>query len=526
VNYTVTLTAEDYNAEVDLWVVKWKIPYNASIGTYNFTIQANSVEDIYGNIGPENATSPSGSFTVERATITVENFKTDMDVYETGEVATVTFDAFYPSGDKVTTGNVTLTFEGYGAGSFNVNASYNAGVGKWYATFSIQDDWIGPYNVTISANSLNDTATPPNSGPSAAIKASFDVAQIRVIEIIVDVGSSYFPGETANFYAAARLRGAPYDLPATALSAEVHAPDGAVTELTATKVAAGVYKFSYVFPADAPAGGYVAVVKAYYEVAPYTYARGFGIVSFSVSPTLTEWNAWLTEIKNGVAVINTTIGEVKLSLDDLNATIISIKDGIVTLNTTLGEVKAEVEALDLSAIEGKLVSIENGIAYINTTLGEIEVKLDALDLSAIDAKLTAINGTVATISSDIGDVQTSLDEIVESIESVGGDVVQIKTKVGTIEGKVTSIDGNVATISTDIGKIKTDVSNIKDLASDASTYSKDAKSSADEAKEAAESAKSSAESLIVPIWVAVILALVAAIAAIASVVIIQRKIAG
>jgi len=188
---------------------------------------------------------------------------------------------------------------------------------------------------------------------------------------------------------------------------------------------------------------------------------------------------------------------------------------------TLAMILDRIDELDVK-LSGLISDAEGNLkAYINTSLGPVIASLDE-----INATIASINGDVVTIKTDVGTVKTSISGIVESIESVSGDVVQIKTKVGTIEGKVTSIDGNVATISTEIGKIKTDVSDIKGLASDASTYSKDAKSSADEAKEAAESAKSSAESLIVPIWVAVILALVAAIAAIASVVIIQRKIAG
>jgi len=525
--FTVSLSPEDYNWDLGLWVAKFKVPWDAPTGAtnpYKFSVAQNAVVDKFGNIGPKTEELAGQEFYAQAATITVEDLKTDKAEYETGETAVISFKALYPSGDPVPADHLAAAEISLTVDSESVTATYDAATSKWIALFAVPDGWMGVKTVSLSVNSITDTAG--NQGPTVACEYNFTVIRVIVIEVGVEVGSTHFPGETVDFFATSRYRGGEYDLPTEAFTATVYGPNGITAPLTAEKITTGVYKFSYTLPADAPAGGYVAKIKAYYEVAPYTYARGFGIVSFSVSPTLTEWNAWLTEIKNGVAVINTTIGEVKLSLDDLNATIISIKDGIVTLNTTLGEVKAEVEALDLSAIEAKLMSIENGIAYINTTLGEIEVKLDALDLSAVDAKLTAINGTVATISSDIGEVQTSLDEIVESIESVGGDVVQIKTKVGTIEGKVTSIDGNVATISTEIGKIRTDVSNIKDLASDASTYSKDAKSSADEAKEAAESAKSSAESLIIPIWVAVILALVAAIAAIASVVIIQRKIAG
>ena len=117
---------------------------------------------------------------------------------------------------------------------------------------------------------------------------------------------------------------------------------------------------------------------------------------------------------------------------------------------------------------------------------------------------TSIDDNVATISTAIGNVTTSLDDIVDSIELVGSDVVEIKTKVGAIEGYVEDVDdGGLATISTDLGDIKADVSEIKG-------YFPVEVPPVD----------------MTPVWIAVILSLVAAIAAIASVVQISRKIAG
>jgi hypothetical protein len=121
-------------------------------------------------------------------------------------------------------------------------------------------------------------------------------------------------------------------------------------------------------------------------------------------------------------------------------------------------------------------------------------------LSDINAKIVAIDGNVATISTKVGEVNASLSSIVTAIESVGNDVVQINTALGTINGTITAINGNVATIQTDVGTIKADVSTIKGYFPVTIDMT--------------------------PIWIAVIMSLIAAIAAIAAVVQISRKIAG
>jgi hypothetical protein len=84
------------------------------------------------------------------------------------------------------------------------------------------------------------------------------------------------------------------------------------------------------------------------------------------------------------------------------------------------------------------------------------------------------------------------------VVALSGDVATVSTNLGTLEGKVTAVDGKVATVSTDVGTIKADVSDVK------------AKPDVD----------------MTPVWIAVVLSLIAAIAAIFAVVTIRQKIAG
>jgi|GEM_PF-2523805 len=84
-------------------------------------------------------------------------------------------------------------------------------------------------------------------------------------------------------------------------------------------------------------------------------------------------SATLVEIRDGLAVINTTLGQIKVSLDSINATLVEIKDGLATINTTLGQIK-----VSLDAINATLVSIEGDLVTIHTDLGDITVAIDEI----------------------------------------------------------------------------------------------------------------------------------------------------
>ena len=186
------------------------------------------------------------------------------------------------------------------------------------------------------------------------------------------------------------------------------------------------------------------------------------------------------------------IGDILLGI---NGTVVAINGTVATISTTLGTITTS-----LSSINATVVAIQSGMATISTTLGTITTSL-----SSISAKIDSVSGTVATISTSIGTVTSTLSSINAKVTEISGDTATIKTDLGTLSGKVTSIDGNVATIKTDVGTVKMDIS---DLKTDV-TGTKDAVSG-----------------ITLPVWIAVILSLIAAIASIYAVVSIRRKIAG
>ncbi len=143
-----------------------------------------------------------------------------------------------------------------------------------------------------------------------------------------------------------------------------------------------------------------------------------------------------------------------------------------------------------------------------TTTGDLIVG-DLMDymnssFSSLDAKLVAIEDDVATVQTTLGTMQTSIDNLDAKVVALQGDVATVQTILGQINGTVTAINGNVATIETDVGTIKADVSAVK-----ADTSSMKGFLPVD----------------MTPVWIAVVLALIAAIASIYSIVVIRSKIA-
>jgi len=153
----------------------------------------------------------------------------------------------------------------------------------------------------------------------------------------------------------------------------------------------------------------------------------------------------------------------------------------------------------LKSINATVVEVRDGIAVIQAGQEELLVRL-----SDIGAQIESISGDVVTIKTDLGTVTTTLDAINAKLVSIEDGVATIKTAAGEIRGKVVAIDGNVLTIRTDVGEMKTTIADVK---------------------EAASAIKSIVDVVQYSVWVAAVFALIAAIAAIYAVVSIRRKIA-
>ncbi len=151
-------------------------------------------------------------------------------------------------------------------------------------------------------------------------------------------------------------------------------------------------------------------------------------------------------------------------------------------------------------ISGQLANISSSVLTINDTVATIVTSTQTIQtsLSALDAKIVALDGDVATIDTKLGTLQTDVSSLITKITALNSTAVQMQTALGTLDGKVTSVQNGVATIQTDLGTVKTNVASINGFLPIDMT----------------------------PVWIAVVLSLIAAIAAIVGIIMIRSKVKG
>ena len=190
--------------------------------------------------------------------------------------------------------------------------------------------------------------------------------------------------------------------------------------------------------------------------------------------TVQETLSLLISIKNDTAYIRTGTDTINANLNTLMPKIDRIDGNVVTISTTVGSIKATLDQLSpvITRIDGNVVTINSTLGPMSTTL------------NAINAKITSIDWTgLATMATTVG--QTNV-----TITRIDGNVASVKANTDTIPGissNVTSIKANTDTIP----DVKANADNIPGLTT--------------------------------PIYIAVVLSLIAAIAAIAGAFLIYRK---
>lgn len=240
-------------------------------------------------------------------------------------------------------------------------------------------------------------------------------------------------------------------------------------------------------PADAPLGTWNWTIT-YTPVSTGVSTKASGLFTVAMPPTM---QTVLDEIAECCTNTSDLLDELEVSITN----IVTDSEGDLTavINTKAGQITTKLDALG-----AQLQGVEDMGIIIATDVGEIKVAIEALDLDALGVDITAIKGDVATIKTNIGTVTTNIATLDAKVTTLSGDVATVSTTLGTLEGTVTSIDGNVATIDTEVGTLQADVTDIL------------AKPDVD----------------MTPVWIAVVLSLIAAIAAIFAVVTIRQKIAG
>jgi len=330
----------------------------------------------------------------------------------------------------------------------------------------------------------------------ANLTVSVDVEALRYIpplDVKLDVGSIHFRGEVAEFYVLTSFNGTRVN--ATINYATLYYSNGTLqADLTANvvRIGTGLYRVPYTLPIKATEGMYVLVVDARY-VTPTVESQGTSFKGFLVSPTLTQWNAWLTSIKDDVGIIRTDVGTIKVDVAAIKPVIMKIDADVVTLKTDVGTIKADVTLIKtlltnmnatitslitnakgevlaaisagkttilakLDALNATLIAVKGDVALIKTDVGVINA-----DVAAIKPVIMKIDADVVTLKTDVGTIKADVAIIKPTLSRVEGDVATIKTQVGVINGTVTDIKGDVLTVKTDAGTIKLRVEELRTI---------------------------------------------------------------
>src|SRR3989441_8434551 len=117
----------------------------------------------------------------------------------------------------------------------NTNETFNF-------TFDVPDAQPGPHLVK-AVDVLN----------GISVVANFTVTGIDTLAVNVDVGTLYFPGDTAAIYTLATLSGAPLNSTTLQLHLTLTRPDGSNVTLTTSSIGPGMFMSTYTIPsAGAP----------------------------------------------------------------------------------------------------------------------------------------------------------------------------------------------------------------------------------------------------------------------------------
>ncbi|MCX8150586.1 MAG: hypothetical protein N3D85_03680 [Candidatus Bathyarchaeota archaeon] len=242
----------------------------------------------------------------------------------------------------------------------------------------------------------------------------------------------------------------------------------------------------------------------------------------SIAGMLTNINNTVVTTNTNVAAVKTDVSTIKTDVSSIKATVVSIDGNVATVKTDVGTVKT-----DVSSIKATVTSIDGKVATVQTSLGTVSTTV-----SSINAQITSISNGIATVQTSLGTVQTKLSNIDPVIGVIAGDTAAIQTTLGTITTSIsainpvlTSIEDGIATVKTDIGTLQGTVTSVKDGVATIQTNLGTLSVNVGALQTDVTATKDNTAGLSTLIYVAIVLALIAAIAAIASIFLMRQKIA-
>jgi len=162
--------------------------------------------------------------------------------------------------------------------------------GTFTFTFDVPLSQAGPHGVF---------AFDPYSGAHASATFTVTTTNNNNLAISIDMGTIYFPGDTATAYVLTTLNGAPIGQ-GVQLQITLFRPDGTNATLTAIMMGTGLYKATYIIPGTGPLGTYLVVARAH-QTGPLDASS---LVSFEVKLN------WLNSNNGKLTVGATTLASV------------------------------------------------------------------------------------------------------------------------------------------------------------------------------------------------------------------------
>ncbi|HEY3419594.1 MAG TPA: hypothetical protein VGK23_03495 [Methanomassiliicoccales archaeon] len=366
----------------------------------------------------------------------------------------------------------------------SINSSLQAFLGGVHVGDGTTDGLgnIRPFGVVIPqvlAGTYNLTVV---DGGGISVTNIFTVLDDTPIVVTIDVGSIHFPSEVVSWYATTTINGHLIDV--DTLNATLYAPDGSTVNLSSSSahMSTGVYMISTTIPLNAVQGDHALVLT----VSSSGTHIGASVAVFSISPTLSGYEATLSEIRNNTATVITTVGSIRLELSNVNATISSIQGKAVEIHTELGGIHATVDQINASvvSINGSVVRIRTDIGYVNCAvkdihahtvliqgrLATVQTDLGYVNVTANDvhARVVKVQERMVTIETDLGSVNATLNDLHAQILTVTGGMAAVQTDLGSmnvtlneLHAQVITILGTTASLMTDVGFVNTSVDDIR-----------------------------------------------------------------
>lgn len=256
----------------------------------------------------------------------------------------------------------------------------------------------GTYDITLTC-AVGDVFSGVFTSSPAAQTAIVQANNQPTIDIVIDSGSVYFRGETAEFSILTTNNGEP--IGTTKMEALLYHGSLLSANLTALvqTVTTGLYRVAYSIPADADFGTYTLLVKA-----EYYNARGTSTKAFQISQTFTTTTATITQIENDVATIQTDLDTIRVNLTAINASISGlIVDAKGTLQaqitSSIGTLTTRLDLINgtITAINGNTVTISTTLGQVSTTLGNVQTKLNDLQTTTTTEQLVIYAATAFSL---------------------------------------------------------------------------------------------------------------------------------